>query len=66
MRPFYAFYSGYVRTGSLNNAGVNGNYWSSVVYSNSHAYRLAFTSARVYPSYIDWRRYGLSIRCLAR
>ena len=56
--------SGYVNpTNYLNNAGNNGNYWSSVANSSSDAYNLNFNSSNVNPS--NNNRYnGKSVRCV--
>ena len=59
--------SGYVNPNNhyLNNAGNNGNYWSSVAASSFFAYYLGFTSSTVYPSYTSYRDVGRSVRCVA-
>ena len=65
--PYYFNPSGYVYSGSLWNAGNEGDYWSSTAYSNtSRAYYLYFSSGSVYPSRYYYRYYGQSVRCLAR
>ena len=65
--PYYFNPSGYVRSGSLWKAGLEGGYWPSTAYSNtSRAYYLGFSSAHVRPSYGDNRYVGFSVRCLAR
>ena len=38
----------------LNDAGISGNYWSSVGRSSSGAYSLGFYSGGVYPSNTAW------------
>lgn len=59
--------AGYRNDSSLNNAGSNGNYWSSSLNtSNSNnAYELNFNSSNV-----DWnnnnRYYGQSVRAVLR
>ena len=59
--------SGNVNSGSLRNAGNNGNYWSSTAYSStSNAYNLNFNSGNVNPSNNNNRYNGQSVRCLAR
>ena len=59
--------SGNVNSGSLRNAGNNGNYWSSTANSNtSNAYNLNFNSGNVNPSNNNNRYNGFSVRCLAR
>ena len=65
--PLYFNPSGYVYSGSLGSAGVEGDYWSSTAYSStSNAYRLGFYSGGVYPSNVSNRYLGFSVRCLAR
>ena len=57
---------GYVNPGnSLNYAGYNGYYWSSVGRSSSVAYFLSFNSGGLGPSDSDFRYYGFSLRCVA-
>ena len=59
--------SGNVNSGSLRNAGNNGNYWSSTANSStSNAYNLNFNSGNVNPSNNNNRYNGFSVRCLAR
>ena len=50
---------------NLNNAGNNGNYWSSVGRSSSNAYNLNFNSGNVNPSNNNNRYNGFSVRCVA-
>ena len=54
-------YPGY----TLNYAGNSGIYWSSVGRSSSSAYYLYFDSGTVYPSGLNYRYFGQSIRCVA-
>ena len=64
--PLYFNPSGRVYSGSLWRAGSGGNYWSSTALSSaSRAYYLYFNSGNVYPSDINYRYDGLSVRCLA-
>ena len=64
--PYYFNPSGYVRTGSLRNAGLSGAYWSSTAYSStSDAYNLGFSLGGVHPSNFMYRYDGQSVRCLA-
>jgi hypothetical protein len=49
--------------GSLNNAGGNGNYWSSSVVG-TNAYNLNFDSGSVNPANNNNRGNGFSVRCL--
>ena len=64
--PYYFNPSGYVRSGSLRSAGLEGDYWSSTAYSNtSYAYGLYFASGVVNPSFYYYRYFGQSVRCLA-
>ena len=65
--PLYFHPSGFARSGSLMNAGLVGNYWSSTAYSSaSFAYELYFTSGHVNPSRGSLRYAGHPVRCLAR
>ena len=53
-------------TGSLRNAGNNGNYWASTAYpSELYAYNLNFNSTNVNPSNNNNRWNGFTVRCLA-
>lgn len=50
--------------GSLNNAGSNGNYWSSTTNNSNNAYNMNFNSSNSNPSN-NWNRSnGFSVRCL--
>ena len=64
--PLYFIPAGYVLTGSLNNAGRDGGYWSSAAYSSYDAYILYFSSSSVNPSSYGYRYRGQPVRCLAR
>ena len=61
----------FVRGGQVNPgdglgpAGGYGNYWSSVGDYSFSAYSLNFSPNRVYPSELDDRYYGQSVRCVA-
>ncbi|MBU6426743.1 four helix bundle protein [Patescibacteria group bacterium] len=50
-------------SGSLNNQGGNGNYWSSSV-SGTNAFNLNFNSSGVNPSNTNNRANGFSVRCI--
>ena len=64
--PYYFNPSGHVYSGSLRNAGFEGDYWSSTVVSTtSVAYDLLFYSGGVDPSNFSLRYAGQSVRCLA-
>ena len=57
---------GYVNSGNfLGYAGDYGYYWSSVGRSSSGAYYLTFDSGIVYPSDVNGRDLGISVRCVA-
>ena len=64
--PLYFIPAGYVRSGSLTDAGYHGYYWSSTVVSRTGAYNLYFSSDSVSPSLTSFRYGGLPVRCLAR
>ena len=49
---------------ALNNAGTNGNYWSSSV-NGTNAYNLNFNSGTVNPGNNNNRANGFSLRCVA-
>ena len=65
--PLFFARGGYVGAGgSLKFQGSHGFYWSSRANSDTdYAYYLYFNSSVVYPSYYGYRRYGLSVRCVA-
>ncbi len=50
-------------TGTLNNAGTNGNYWSSTQYNTDNAYRMYFNSSNVNVDNPN-KRNGFSVRCV--
>ncbi|MDR0413288.1 MAG: hypothetical protein LBH61_05775, partial [Dysgonamonadaceae bacterium] len=51
---------------TLNSNGATSTYWSSsVVAGDVSAYRLRSSSMSVCPSYIDYRSYGASVRCVS-
>jgi len=52
-------------TGTINNAGSYGYYWSSLVSSTTNAYGLNFNSTTVYTRYSNYRSFGFSVRCVA-
>ena len=59
-------YSGDVYSGSVNNRGYNGYYWSSTANGNSGAYNLNFGSSGVIPGTRNIIKYSArAIRCLA-
>ncbi len=68
--PLYFVKSGVVdqTVNLLNGAGYEGNYWSSTPNSNvASAYDLTFSStSSINASYSATRRYGISVRCIAR
>ena len=64
--PLYFNPNGFVASGSLWDAGINGYYWSSTAHSStSSAYYLRFGSGPVSPSGYTARYFGVSVRCLA-
>ena len=64
--PVYFVYGG-SRGGRSRDAGSNGNYWSSVVYSSGNSYKLVFTmGGYLLPQHDDYRDNGFSLRCVAR
>ena len=56
----------WLRSGSLENAGTWGNYWSSVQNSSSNAYNMNLNSSSVNPSNNNDKRNGFSVRCVRR
>ncbi len=68
--PFYGVRGGHVyqNTNLFAYAGDYGRYWSSTPYSNStSAYNLNFAgTSNINPSNTNYRRYGFSVRCIAR
>ena len=64
--PLFFARGGNVNSGSLNNQGSNGNYWSSRANSDTNnAYNLNFNSSNVNPSNNNNRNNGFSVRCVA-
>ncbi len=57
--------AGYYSDSSPYNIGSYGSYWSSTADSTTGAYRLRFSSSFFYPAYNNYRRSGLSVRCVA-
>ena len=64
--PYYFVRSGDINGGTLNNPGVNGDYWSSTVSSSTNAYYLRFNGTDIYPARNYSRYNGRSVRCVAR
>ena len=64
-QPLEFVRAGYAWSGSLDNRGANGYYWSSTPYTGSgvNAYYLGFYSSNVYRGYTN-RAYGFSLRCV--
>ena len=54
-----------VNSDALNNAGNNGNYWSSTVNSATNARNLNFNSTNVNPTNTNNRYNGFTVRCVA-
>ncbi|MDR1671570.1 MAG: hypothetical protein LBR57_03530 [Alistipes sp.] len=52
--------------GSVSQWGTQGSYCSATPVSSTHAYRLRFTSAAVYPSGTGSADYGRTVRCVAK
>ncbi|MDR1861154.1 MAG: fibrobacter succinogenes major paralogous domain-containing protein [Bacteroidales bacterium] len=54
--------------GTLKNAGIRGNYWSSTEQNSSGAHELEFASGYAYAGFNEYyifRRCGRSVRCVA-
>ncbi len=51
-------------TGTLNNNGTNGYYWSSVQYDSNNAYNMNFNSSSVNPNNWNNKKNGFSVRCV--
>ena len=58
--------SGYVYSSSHRYRGSDSRYWSSTVYSGSDAYNLGLGVSNVYPTNLNGKHLGFSIRCVAR
>ena len=64
--PNNFIYSGYVYSGSIDDRGVYGGYWSSTAYSSDYAYFLRLNRIYVFPGTDELYNYnGRSIRCVA-
>ena len=58
-------YSGYVGSGSVNERGSSGRYWSSTANSSSYAYHLSLSTSNVYPGTSRLNKYfGWAVRCV--
>jgi len=53
-------------TGSLNNRGYSGHYWTTRVRDATYAYYLSLTSAAIDDSHYANRGIGYSVRCIAQ
>ncbi|MDO5481104.1 MAG: hypothetical protein Q4F60_02035 [Candidatus Saccharibacteria bacterium] len=53
-------------SGSLNNRGSNGNYWSRESNSPTNAYNLNFNSTNFNPQNTNNKINGFTVRCVAR
>ena len=58
--------AGYYTSGSFNDGGSYGYYWSATSYSGTNGYLLYFYSGYVSPANDDYRRYGFSVRCVKK
>ena len=64
--PVNFVYSGGVYSGSVNNRGSGGYYWSSTANSSNNAYNLNFNNSNVNPGTNNNNKYnGRTIRCVA-
>ena len=50
--------------GSMNDVGSHGYSWSSSPYNDNNGYDLYLYSGSVYPSSVNYRAYGFSVRCV--
>ena len=58
--------SGYYNySGSVNNQGSNGNFWSASANNNTNARNLNFNTSNVNPSNNNNKANGNSVRCVA-
>lgn len=57
--------SGYVYNGSVRDQGAKGIFWSSTVGNANEAARMYLSSSSVYPSNINFKSCGHSVRCVA-
>lgn len=64
-KPLYFVRSGHVYSSALHLAGNQALYWSSTVNSSTQAYRMLFRADAIDSSYINLRRSGSSVRCVA-
>jgi uncharacterized protein (TIGR02145 family) len=56
----------YNYSATLDNAGMNGYYWSTTTVSSVNVYSMYFSSSNVYPgSSSYYRAHGFSVRCVA-
>ena len=51
-------------TGTLNNNGTNGYYWSSVQYDSNNAYDMNFNNGSLNPNNNNYKTNGFSVRCV--
>ena len=61
--PNNFLYSGYY-TGSADQRGTTGRYWSRTAYSRYYSFYLNLGSANLLPSQSDYKTTGLSVRCI--
>lgn len=64
--PLYLVRGGNIYSNALHNSGYNSNYWSSTVHDEISARRLYANTTTVSPMSTVERRFGLSVRCVAR
>ena len=68
---FEAFPLSFARTGlyysgSPNNVGTYGTYWSSTAHSDAtYAYYLVYGASNTYPQHYDYKKFGFTVRCVA-
>ena len=56
--------SGYYGNGALYNTGSGGDWWSATAYGSDYQYTLGYNNgSSLYTSY-DFKRFGLSVRCI--
>ena len=56
--------SGYFNSGSPNNQGTNGNFWSSTRNNNTNMYILNLNTSGINPANNNNRNNGNTIRCI--
>ena len=56
----------YYNSGSLNNRGSRGYFWSSRSYSAASSYALSFYASYLRPQYYHSKGYGFAVRCVAQ